>query len=218
MAAHVSASSEPIYPANYLVATDGNQKERSKQRRDYIDKIDTDYIMQKRSRFGLNEGLQWKPDFFPKKVIFAEGDRAFGYNGYTNCGTIVDQVFKDCHDRIHTVGGNQFFPVEILNKDKSRYPGQFYFFVPTTVRDAINNVMDGGYFNYIGDDYKSFHIKSMGNYKLAVFKDRIEGCAVWVDPAYSAREKRTFFSDAFLSELKNHGVEGFHCATTWQEL
>lgn len=218
MAAHVEGSTEPEYISTYLASVDGLQEERFRLRCDYIDKIDTDYIMQKRSRFGLNEGLEWKPEFFPKQMIIVNGRTLYGYNSQNDTWTLVNQVFKDCHDRIHAVGGNQFFPVEILNKDKSHYPGQFYFFVATTVRDAINNVMDGGYFNYIGDDRKSFHIKSMGRDKLAVFKDLIEGCASWVDPAYSGYGKDKFFSDAFLSELKNHDVEGFHCATTWQEL
>jgi hypothetical protein len=217
MAAHVRGSSETVHSSTYLVATDGKKEERYNLRREYLDKIDLDHLVQKRSRYGLWEGLEWKPEFFPQQMIFVEGDKLYGYCGYNNGGELVSQVFKDCHDRIHRVGGNQFFPVEILNKGKSRYPDTYYFFVPTTVRDAINNVLGGGYFETVAGS-KYFTIKSMGNDKLAVFKDVIEGCAVWVDPAYSGRQKRTFFSEAFLAELNSHGVEGFECATTWQEL
>lgn len=218
MAAHIQASHETKFSSVYFVAADGKQAERYKQKQDYIDQIELDCLIQKRSQSGVADALEWKPEFFPKQMIFQRGEQAYGFNGYNDSGNMVSQTFKDCHDRIHTVGGNQFFPVEILNQDHSPYPGQFYFFVPTTVREAINDVLGGGYFTQVTKDHRSFTIESMGRKRLAVFKDRIEGCAAWIDPAYSARTKRTFFSDTFLAELQKQGVEGFHCATMWQEL
>ena len=94
MAAHAQGSPMPEFVASYLVAADGKQKERYKLREDYVNRLETDYILQKRSRFGLKEGLQWKPEFFPKQLIFQRGKKLYGYNSQNNSGTLVSQTFK----------------------------------------------------------------------------------------------------------------------------
>jgi len=137
-----------------------------------------------------------------------KGKTIFDYGEQGEVGPVVSAKFKAAHDKIQP-GGNQFIPIQILNKDGSPYEGEFFVFQIDTVLDAINPSLGGFNTDNKGENVTYYYKSGSDNVqnRLAVYKDRLVGKAAWCDLRFGANYR--FFSDAFSEELAAVKAEGF---------
>lgn len=162
-------------------------------------------------------GRPFPEDLFPRQVRLTKGKKLFDYN-YIQGGLAVSQAFRNAVELIEP-GVHQFFPVEILLKDRTFYKDPIYFLNIATSVEAINPDLGG--FNKSGfssDDTDWFRwVPASGKAEfLAVYKNKIAGRALWKDKRFGGTYN--FASDALLEQLRKTAPNGWDIKDYFQEI
>jgi hypothetical protein len=205
MAATLSSNTESKYARNELEPLDDISAF------DSYDRLKTTI----RTRVSLSERLP--EDLLPRRFQFIKGRKLYDWNDLTSFSLgIWSTRLKDIVEGVEP-GVHQFAPVEIFHKDGSPYGGTFWLWQCCTMIDAISPDLGGVYKRQspFDPDYYSWVIKSGGWDKLAVYKEKIAGRAMWRDRRYPVE---IFFSDAVLAAMQAERTEGWHITRNWKEI
>jgi hypothetical protein len=156
-------------------------------------------------------------ELLPRRFQFTKGRKLYDWIDYTECPLgIWSTRLKDIVEGVEP-GVHQFAPVEIFHKDGSPYGGTFWLWQCCTMIDAISPDLGGVYKRenpWVPEDY-GWEIKSGGDDKLAVYKEKIAGRAMWRDRRFSSV---IFFSDAVLAAMQAERTEGWQIMYNWAEI
>lgn len=160
-------------------------------------------------------GMRIPEHLMPKRARFRKGKRLFDYNGYGRFRPIISDRLKALMESIEP-DVHQFSRVEVFHKDGTPYGGTYWYYVILTCIDAINPIK-GGVEKTIWpppEDYR-WTIKSGGVDRLAVYKDRVVGRAMWWDKRHQVPE---FYSDALINAMREEKMEGWAVTKYWEEV
>ena len=171
-------------------------------------------------------GVPWPEDLFATRYQFIRGNKLYDWFGLNSNGN--DSLVSDRLKRLieeFEPGVHQFKPVEIVHQDGSPYPDQYWSFICCSLIDAVSPDLGGVRKDYCTskpDTYPDLYLWTVAgstvpnaHEKLAVYKDRIAGRAVWWDEHYRSS---MFVSDAMLKRMEEQGMEGWDITYRWHEI
>ncbi len=165
----------------------------------------------------MKPGKAFPKQYYPKQVKIETGDEVFDYHGIKGMMIMSDRLkcaVEDIEPDVH-----QFVPVEMLNRDGSPYGGKFWFWSICTMLDVINPEL-GGVYKRGSEKYPDIYdwvIRSGEGMreKLAVYKDKIAGRAMWYDKRMYGN---MFFCDALVDHMRAENMTGWETMSHWKEI
>jgi hypothetical protein len=186
----------------------------------HVEELDDDSALRAfnkpKSSMGMQAGIPIPPEIVPRRYVVT--DKQVPVHGFFGCrnGTAVDDRMVAAVEAIEP-GVHRFHPVEITMKADGRPLPRPQFLLncctsidavdPEHSRVKIKRVLpeethpDLWYYALLGGSPS----QPAGPMKLAVYRDRVAGRAMWWDNRFDS----LFFSDALVAALQAAGVEGF---------
>lgn len=154
----------------------------------------------------------------PKQVRLVKGGNPADFVTVAHFVPLVSAKLKALVEGIEP-GTHQFVPVSIVRQDGTAWEEQYYFFSNANLLDAVNPDLGGVYRQDITDNFFDWEVKSGAENveKLAVYKDRVAGKAMWCDRRFGTN-LNLFFSDLLLGRMEAAGVTGCYVRNHWKEI
>jgi hypothetical protein len=184
MAAIVGGSFQPKYTRILFQWSKGRTDAYDRWKQEVEDQKCSEFRDLRKARHALAQ-TPIPEEVLPRQFVLEKGKKLYDWVDAGGTGLnvrIVSQKLKDLIESL-TADKHQFVPIEILHKDGTPYGAPYYLFKCLAMLDAINPELGG--FNRNDSpstpDAYTYSVNGDNMDKLAVYKDRIAGHAIWHD-------------------------------------
>lgn len=168
----------------------------------------------------------WRAEFLPQKLCMTKGKELPDYtrsipgcnNEYSHGGLVSSKLKSVIENHQSEHDGWQFFPVEILNKDRSVYGTHYIWWVHKVV-DAIDPTSEGikSVAGPVDGRHAWTHNGEKSPERLKLQNSAISGLAAWLDFRFFPRGK-VFVSDSLFASMEEAGISYFRPDSIWSEV